>query len=73
MIIVMNERKIPLLAARLASSVLPSPRLRERSALTPTPIPLTDAIIKFWIGKAIETLVSAASLTFATKTESTML
>ena len=54
---------MPALAARLARSMFRSPRLRESSELTPTAMPLTAAIMKFWTGKAIETAVRAASLT----------
>ena len=65
--------KTPFVAARFAPSKSFAPSDRESSALMPTPVPVAKAIIRFWIGKARETAVSAASLTRATKTESTTL
>ena len=58
---------------RCARGWSPSPRLLESRAFTPTPMPTPNAIIRFWIGKEMETAVSAASLTRATKMLSTML
>ena len=50
-----------------------SPRLLESRALTPTPVPMPTANIRFCSEKARETAVRAFSLTRATKIESTTL
>ena len=60
-------------AILLARSKFFSPRLLERAALTPTPVPVATAIIRFWAGNARDTAVSACSHTRDTNTLSTML
>ena len=63
----------PLVAARLARSKSFAPSALDSSAFIPTPVPVATAIIRFWIGKASDTAVSASSLMRATNIESTML
>ena len=69
----MIPRNRPFLAASLAPSKFFSPRLRDSSALMPTPVPAATAIISVWMGKARETAVSASSLSCATNMLSTIL
>ena len=64
---------IPCTAILSASSCLPSPNALESSALVPTPTPPATPIIRFCIGNAIETAVSASSLILATNILSTIL
>ena len=64
---------MPFVAVLLAFSGSFSPRLLERSALTPTPAPTATATIMFWAGKASETAVRASSLRRDTKMLSTTL
>ena len=45
-------KKIPFPATLLTFSVFFSPKLFERSAFNPTPVPTPTAIIKICIGKA---------------------
>ena len=60
-------------AVRLARSKFFSPRLRLKRALTPTPVPVETAIIRFCTGKARPTALKAFSLMRATKKPSTIL
>ena len=68
-----KTRKIPLLAAASDFSKFFSPSPCESSTLKPTPVPAARAIIKFCIGKAKVTDVSAFSESLATKMLSTTL
>ena len=68
-----KKRKMPFTAAWLAPLKFFSPKLRDKSALTPTPVPTETAIIRFCTGKASETAVKASSLIRATKMLSTTL
>ena len=61
---------------RATSLALPnsfSPRLLERSALIPTPVPAAIEIIRFCMGKTRETAVRAFSLICETYMLSTIL
>ena len=69
----MAAKKMPLTAARRASSGFCSPKERESRALTPTQVPADTAIIRFWIGNAMDTAARADSLIWATNTLSMML
>ena len=62
-----TERKMPLPAASLAASKSFSPRLLDSRALTPTLVPTATAIIRFCMGKARLTALSASWLILATK------
>ena len=64
---------MPLTAAFWAASWFCSPKDRERRALTPTQVPEETAIIRFWMGKAMDTAVKAFSPSCATKMLSIML
>ena len=63
-------------AVRLAFSGSPCPRLFERSAFAPTPVPMPTAIISIWIGNASVSAFNACSppeAMFETNALSTML
>ena len=63
----MMARKIPFWAAFWASFGFCSPKERDSSALTPTQVPEETAIIRLWMGKAMEIAARAASLMRDTK------
>ena len=69
----MKARNRAWMATRLAFWKFFSPRLLERVALMPTPVPVATAIIRFCAGKARDTAVRAFSLIWATNMLSTML
>ena len=62
-----SDKNSPLWAERWASGRSLHPRLRDRSAFTPTAVPEATAIMKFCMGKARDTAVSASSLNWDTK------
>ena len=69
----MIVKKRPLFATLSTSSKFFSPRRREGRELIPTPVPITTENMRFWIGNASETAVSAFSEICATKMLSTIL
>ena len=68
-----RARVSPWEAAMSASFFFPAPRLRAMTALIPTPKPMPDALMKFWMGKTRDSAVMASSLILATKKLSTIL
>ena len=73
MTLLQAARKIPLEATSPTALKSFRPKFIANSALIPTPVPVEMAIIRFWMGKEIETAVRAFSLIRATKTLSTTL
>ena len=69
----MTARNTAFSAILFTRSISFAPSDRASSAFTPTAVPTPTAIIRLWIGNAIDTAVSAFSLTLATKILSTTL
>ena len=68
-----RARNTPFSAALRTRGRSPSPNARDKSAFTPTAVPLATPIIRFCAGNASDTAVSACSLIRLTNTLSTTL